>query len=108
MPSTAKVSADVPGPRRISRWWVGCLVVYLVLLTFALLPPDPFVWFRTPSSAPPQPLPFYLAWLSNDKVHHFTAYGILTGLLLAATSWSPTTIFIAAAVHGGSMEILQQ
>jgi VanZ family protein len=61
-----------------------------------------------PTTKAPAPLPFYLAWLKNDKVHHFTAYGILAGLLLGATQWNAAIVLFAAAVHGGSMEILQQ
>lgn len=93
---------------RVNRWMRWCLFAYLIVLTYALLSPDPFAWFSSPSSKPPQPMPFYLAWLKYDKLHHFVAYGILTSLILASTRWSSFAVLGAAAFHGGGMEILQQ
>jgi VanZ family protein len=99
---------DAASSSRYRPWMLGLLFAYLVVLTYALLSPDPFAWLRTPSEKPPTDSPFYLAWLKNDKVRHCIAYAILTALLFASTRWNAMTVFAAAAFHGGGMEILQQ
>ena len=106
--SAALHSSESPSAVRPRRWLQWTLVVYLILLTYALLSPDPFGWLQTPSTTPSTPLPPYLAWLKNDKVRHVCAYALLAGLLRGATRWNPAMVLLAAAVHGGSMEILQQ
>ena len=97
--------SDAAPTRNILRL---ALALYVVFLTWALLSPDPWALFRTREPGPKKPWPPYLAWLANDKVHHATAYGILTALLLGATPWPPAAALAAAAAHGGAMEILQQ
>jgi len=86
----------------------GFSLVYLVLLTYALLSPDPLAWFRTKSAAVKKPLPPYLAWLMNDKFQHAAAYAVLAMSLRSATGWSSPLIHVLCSVHGGAMEILQQ
>src|SRR4051812_22275415 len=103
--STAAPDGAKPISPPSNRWIRLGLVLYLILLTYLLLAPDPFAWLTwlsPPSTKAPAPLPFYLAWLKNDKVHHFTAYGILAGLLLGATQWNAAIVLFATAVHGGS------
>jgi len=97
--------ADAARSRNALRF---VLALYIVFLTWALLSPDPWALFRTREPGPKKPWPPYLAWLANDKVHHATAYGILTALLLGATPWPPVGALATAAAHGGAMEILQQ
>jgi VanZ family protein len=92
---------------RTNGWLRWGLVAYVILLTYVLLSPDPFGLLSSPSTTPSEPLPLYLAWLKNDKVRHFVAYGVLAGLMLSATRWNPAAVLLAVAVHGGSMEILQ-
>ena len=86
----------------------GFSLFYLVLLTYALLSPDPLGWLRTKSTGPKRPWSPYLAWLMNDKFHHACAYALLAMALRSATGWSSPIVFAACTLHGGTMEVLQQ
>lgn len=86
----------------------GFSFLYLILLTYALLSPDPLAWFRKKTAGPRAALPAYLAWLTNDKVQHAAAYAVMAILTRSALGWSSPQVFTACAFHGGAMEILQQ
>ena len=86
----------------------GFSLLYLILLTYALLSPDPLAWLRKKTFGPKRPLPPYLAWLMNDKFHHGAAYALMAILARSALGWSSPLVFTACTFHGGAMEILQQ